>query len=100
MVSARWIRENGRFRLDVELPPNTTAEVRIPTGGRTAQVTGDGAVFRGVRGDRATCSVASGRHTSIARDTPEVRGSRRASAANPMPGPTRDRCRRTERKTV
>ncbi|WP_329224398.1 family 78 glycoside hydrolase catalytic domain [Streptomyces canus] len=70
VVSARWIRENGRFRLDVELPPNTTAEVRIPTGGRTAQVTGDGAVFRGVRGDRATYSVASGRHTFIARDTP------------------------------
>ncbi|MGW7727007.1 alpha-L-rhamnosidase C-terminal domain-containing protein [Streptomyces canus] len=70
VVSARWIRENGRFRLDVELPLNATAEVRIPTGGRTAQVTGDGAVFRGVRGNRATCSGASGRHASIARDTP------------------------------
>ncbi|MFC8142517.1 alpha-L-rhamnosidase C-terminal domain-containing protein [Streptomyces paradoxus] len=41
VVSARWLREKGRFRLDVELPPNTTAQVRVPTGGRKAQVTGD-----------------------------------------------------------
>ncbi|GAA4547978.1 alpha-L-rhamnosidase C-terminal domain-containing protein [Streptomyces collinus] len=53
VVSARWVREKGRFRLDVGLPPNTTAQVRVPTAGRT-QVTGDGAVFQGIRGDRAT----------------------------------------------
>ncbi|MEU9954824.1 family 78 glycoside hydrolase catalytic domain [Streptomyces sp. NPDC050982] len=69
VVSAQWTRKNGRFRLDVELPPNTTAEVRVPTGGGTVQTGGDGAAFRGVQGDRATYLVASGRHTFTARDT-------------------------------
>ncbi|AMW14973.1 hypothetical protein A4E84_39255 [Streptomyces qaidamensis] len=68
MVSARWLRDNGRFRLDVQLPANTTAQVRVPTGGRKAQVTRDGAVFQGVRGDRATYGVASGRQEFVAYD--------------------------------
>ncbi|MFE8958604.1 family 78 glycoside hydrolase catalytic domain [Streptomyces iakyrus] len=68
VVSVRWLREKGRFRLDVELPPNTTAQGRVPTGGRKAQVSGDGAVFQGVRGDRATYGVASGRHGFVAHD--------------------------------
>ncbi|MGW0584073.1 alpha-L-rhamnosidase C-terminal domain-containing protein, partial [Streptomyces sp. NPDC002920] len=50
VVSARWVRKNGRFRLDVVLPPNTTAEVRMPTG------------------DRAAYVVGSGRHTFTTRD--------------------------------
>ncbi|MFJ4240368.1 alpha-L-rhamnosidase C-terminal domain-containing protein [Streptomyces iakyrus] len=32
VVSVRWLREKGRFRLDVELPPNTTPQVRYPQG--------------------------------------------------------------------
>ncbi|WP_371583595.1 alpha-L-rhamnosidase C-terminal domain-containing protein [Streptomyces sp. NBC_01314] len=50
VVSARWTRRNGRYRLDVELPPNTTAEIRMPTG------------------DHATHVVGSGRHTFTTRD--------------------------------
>ncbi|MEV6384952.1 family 78 glycoside hydrolase catalytic domain [Streptomyces sp. NPDC051773] len=50
VVSARWTRENGSFRLDVELPPNTTAEIRLPAPGPPARV------------------VGSGRHTFTARD--------------------------------
>ncbi len=69
VVSAQWTRRDGRFRLDVELPPNTTAEVRVPTGSGTAHAAGDGAVFRGLQGDRAVYLVASGRHTFTARDT-------------------------------
>ncbi|MFI9753328.1 alpha-L-rhamnosidase C-terminal domain-containing protein [Streptomyces collinus] len=68
LVSARWVREKGRFRLDVGLPPNTTAQVRVPTAGRKAQVTGDGAVFQGIRGARATYGVASGRHGFVGYD--------------------------------
>ncbi|WP_328869277.1 glycoside hydrolase family 78 protein [Streptomyces sp. NBC_00287] len=68
LVSAEWTRKDGTFRLDIEVPPNTTAEVRVPTGGRTAQVSGDSAEFRGVRGDRATYAVASGRYTFTARE--------------------------------
>ncbi|MGI5423483.1 family 78 glycoside hydrolase catalytic domain [Streptomyces sp. CA-179760] len=69
VVSARWVRGNGRFRLDVELPPNTTAQIRVPTGGRRARVTGDGAVFQGIRGERALYGAASGRHGFVARDS-------------------------------
>ncbi|WP_308061709.1 alpha-L-rhamnosidase C-terminal domain-containing protein [Streptomyces scabiei] len=50
VVSVRWTRRDGRFRLHVELPPNTTAEIRMPTG------------------DRATHVVGSGRHTFTSRD--------------------------------
>ncbi|MFF4510494.1 alpha-L-rhamnosidase-related protein [Streptomyces mirabilis] len=42
VVSARWTRKNGRFRLDVELPPNTKAEIRMPTGDPTPHVVGSG----------------------------------------------------------
>ncbi|MDX2759966.1 family 78 glycoside hydrolase catalytic domain [Streptomyces europaeiscabiei] len=50
VVSVQWVRKNGRFRLHVALPPNTTAEVRMPMG------------------DRATYVVGSGRHTFTVRD--------------------------------
>ncbi|MGW0842319.1 alpha-L-rhamnosidase C-terminal domain-containing protein [Streptomyces sp. NPDC002787] len=42
VVSVRWTRANGRFRLDVEVPPNTTVEIRMPTGDRAPQVVGSG----------------------------------------------------------
>ena len=42
VVSVRWTRENDRFRLDVELPPNTTAEIRLPDGDHTGHVVGSG----------------------------------------------------------
>ncbi|MFC8202054.1 family 78 glycoside hydrolase catalytic domain [Streptomyces sp. NPDC057298] len=50
VVSARWRRANGRFRLDLELPPNTTAQIRLPDG------------------DSADRVVGSGHHTFTARD--------------------------------
>ncbi|MGH9104431.1 MAG: glycoside hydrolase family 78 protein, partial [Acidimicrobiales bacterium] len=31
MISSSWVREGGRFRLDVELPPNVTASVHVPS---------------------------------------------------------------------
>ncbi|MDX3452299.1 family 78 glycoside hydrolase catalytic domain [Streptomyces sp. ME02-8801-2C] len=49
-VSARWARRDGMFRLDVELPANTTAQVLLPSGGRDPH------------------SVGSGRHTFITGD--------------------------------
>ncbi|WP_216588223.1 family 78 glycoside hydrolase catalytic domain [Streptomyces brasiliscabiei] len=42
VVSARWTRRDGRFRLDVELPPNTTAEIRLPSGDGARRVVGSG----------------------------------------------------------
>ncbi|MEU6228002.1 alpha-L-rhamnosidase C-terminal domain-containing protein [Streptomyces sp. NPDC047042] len=49
-VSARWARRDGLFRLDVELPANTTAQVLLHSGGRDPH------------------SVGSGRHTFITGD--------------------------------
>ncbi|WP_105974273.1 family 78 glycoside hydrolase catalytic domain [Streptomyces geranii] len=42
VVRARWTRADGRFRLRVELPANTTAEIRLPTGGGATHVVGSG----------------------------------------------------------
>ncbi|WP_328841256.1 alpha-L-rhamnosidase C-terminal domain-containing protein [Streptomyces europaeiscabiei] len=42
VVSARWTRRNGRLRLRVELPPNTTAEIRMPFGNHSTHVAGSG----------------------------------------------------------
>ncbi|WP_327348030.1 hypothetical protein [Streptomyces europaeiscabiei] len=42
MVCARWTRRNGRFRLRVELAPNTTAEIRMPFGDHSTHVAGSG----------------------------------------------------------
>ncbi|MDX2546461.1 alpha-L-rhamnosidase C-terminal domain-containing protein [Streptomyces sp. WI04-05B] len=57
-MSARWTRGDGTFRLDVDLPANTTAQVHLPTDGR------------------APHSVGSGRHTFTAHDP--LTGSRAA----------------------
>ncbi|MBV1940414.1 hypothetical protein KUF83_28160 [Streptomyces sp. BV286] len=62
-------RKDGRLRLDVEIPPNTTVDVLVATGGSAAQVDGYSEQFRGVRDDRAIYAVASGRHTFTARET-------------------------------
>ena len=65
-VTSAWIRTHDRFRLEVEVPPNTTAQVRLPTGGRKPHGTPRGATFLGVEGDRAVYSVPSGSYEFIA----------------------------------
>jgi alpha-L-rhamnosidase len=67
-VESEWRRNYGTFRLDVVVPPNTTAEVRLPTGGRKAQHAPKGAKFLGIEGDRAVYSVPSGSYQFTARD--------------------------------
>jgi alpha-L-rhamnosidase len=67
-VESEWTSEHGTFRLDVVVPPSTTAEVRLPTGGRQAQHAPKGAKFLGIEGDRAVYSVPSGSYQFIARD--------------------------------
>jgi alpha-L-rhamnosidase len=66
-VESEWTLRNGTFRLEVEVPPNTTAEVRVPTGGRKADAS-KGARFLGIDGDRAVYSVPSGDYRFTARD--------------------------------
>jgi alpha-L-rhamnosidase len=53
----------------VEVPPNTTAEVRLPTGGRKTQSAPKDATFLRIDGDRAVYSVPSGSYEFSARDT-------------------------------
>ena len=67
-VASEWTRRDGTFRLRVDVPPNTTAEVRIPTGGCEAHVTPDGATFQRIEGDRAVYSVQPGSYVFTARD--------------------------------
>jgi alpha-L-rhamnosidase len=67
-VESEWTRRQGRFRLEVEVPPNTTAEVRVPTGGRKADRTPRGATFLRIEGDRAVYRVPSGSYDFRARD--------------------------------
>ena len=67
-VTSEWTRQHGTFRLEVKVPPNTTAKVRVPTGGRRAHATPKGATFLGIEGDRAVYSVPSGSFDFTARD--------------------------------
>ncbi|MFJ6569554.1 family 78 glycoside hydrolase catalytic domain [Streptomyces sp. NPDC091292] len=67
-VTAEWTLKKGVFRLKVDVPPNTTAEVRLPKGNRTSREASDGAVLRRAEGDRAVYGVPSGTHTFTVRD--------------------------------
>ncbi|MBE8472156.1 family 78 glycoside hydrolase catalytic domain [Streptomyces justiciae] len=67
-VSSEWTRKGGVFRLRVEVPPNTTAEIRVPTGGAKLEDAPDGAKFERVDGDRAVYGVGSGTYVFTARE--------------------------------
>ncbi|MEU6375151.1 family 78 glycoside hydrolase catalytic domain [Streptomyces sp. NPDC046909] len=67
-VSSEWTRKGGVFRLRVEIPPNTTAEIRIPTGGAKPENIPDGAKFERVDGNRAVYRVGSGTYVFLARE--------------------------------
>ena len=49
-VESQWTRRRGTFRLEVDVPPNTTAEIRLPTGGSRAYWTPRGATFLRIEG--------------------------------------------------
>ena len=67
-VASEWTRSRGVFRLEIEVPPNTTAEVRVPTDGRKPDRSPKGATFVGIDGDRAVNTVPSGSYEFTARD--------------------------------
>jgi alpha-L-rhamnosidase len=68
-VAVAWSRKDGRFQMKLEVPPNTTAEVRVPTGGDAAHMTADGATLDRIEGDRAVYSVQAGSYVFTARDS-------------------------------
>ncbi|GAA1037996.1 hypothetical protein GCM10009557_52850 [Virgisporangium ochraceum] len=63
MARTEWTRGDGRFRLTVTVPTNTTAEVRVPTLGGRPGPTPDRATFTGVDGGYAVYRVPSGMYT-------------------------------------
>jgi alpha-L-rhamnosidase len=63
LVRSEWTRNKGRFTLKVEIPANTTAEVRGPTGNGRAQADQARARFLRVDGGYAVYSVPSGTYT-------------------------------------
>ncbi|MFJ4467518.1 family 78 glycoside hydrolase catalytic domain [Streptomyces sp. NPDC089424] len=67
-VASEWSLTRGTFRLKISVPPNATAEVRVPRGGRTAHEIPKGATFRRVEDDRAVYHVPSGTYVFVARD--------------------------------
>jgi len=76
-VSSAWNLEGDRFTLDVEVPPNTTATVRVP-GARVASVTESGrplATGNGISevrqdGDDVVVDVGSGRYSFVSTAIP------------------------------
>ena len=67
-MRSEWTLRQGTFRLEVDVQPNTTAEVRVPTGGREASSTSNGATFVRIEGDRAVYRVSSGSYEFAALD--------------------------------
>lgn len=67
-VAVDWRREAGLFILRVEVPPNTTAEVRVPIGGGIASVAADGAAQGRIEGNRAVYDVGAGSYVFTTRD--------------------------------
>jgi alpha-L-rhamnosidase len=67
-VASQWTLKEGTFRLKVQVPPNTSAEVRVPIGGQASHDTPKGATFRGIEGDRAVYTVPAGTYDFTARE--------------------------------
>ncbi|MFF2999491.1 family 78 glycoside hydrolase catalytic domain [Streptomyces sp. NPDC057950] len=65
-VATEWSLANGTFRLKVTVPPNTTAEVRLPRGGHAPEAP-EGARFQHFDSDRAVYRVPSGTYVFVAR---------------------------------
>ncbi|KRE45015.1 glycoside hydrolase family 78 protein [Paenibacillus sp. Soil522] len=60
-VSSKWSKsEDGGFTLDVTIPPNTAAEIRLPGAAAGAMVTESGAAASGAAGITAVTDTAAG----------------------------------------
>ncbi|MDQ0772747.1 alpha-L-rhamnosidase [Streptomyces aurantiacus] len=66
-ATSQWTLKDDTFRLTVQVPPNTTAEIRIPKGTRASQDVPRGADLQGTEGDRAVYKVPSGTYTFTTR---------------------------------
>ena len=64
---SEWTRKDGRFQLTVTVPPNTAAEVFVPTADGAVARTPPRARFLGMDGGYAVYRVASGSYTFTTR---------------------------------
>ncbi|MEV0621980.1 family 78 glycoside hydrolase catalytic domain [Nonomuraea sp. NPDC050404] len=62
---SEWTRTEGRFRLMVDVPPNTTAEVWVPAKERRLVTVQGRATFLRMDGGHAVYAAASGTHTFV-----------------------------------
>jgi len=69
LARSEWTRKDGRFRLAVTVPPNTTAEVWVPTVDGAVLGTPHRARFLRMDGSYAVYRVASGSYTFLAGET-------------------------------
>jgi alpha-L-rhamnosidase len=68
-IASHWRRENGRFLLDVTIPPNTTATVHVPAENAAAVKKPEGARLLKFENGQAVFEVPSGTY-SFAAPTP------------------------------
>ncbi|GAA1017499.1 hypothetical protein Aple_032170 [Acrocarpospora pleiomorpha] len=61
VVKSGWTKEGSRFKLKVTVPPNTTAEVRVPTTGQQTVIAPARASFVRAEGGYSVYSVPSGK---------------------------------------
>jgi alpha-L-rhamnosidase len=66
VVRSEWTRTDRWFKLTVEVPANTTAEVWVPASGRRPAVAPDRAKFLRLDGNYAVYRVASGSFAFVA----------------------------------
>lgn len=71
-IVSNWTRKNGTMTLHVEVPPNSTATIHLPTGDRASiRESGQslekapGVRFRGMENGRAVVSVGAGHYSFV-----------------------------------
>lgn len=69
-AKSKWTLKGSTFGLTVTVPPNTTAEVRLPEGGRGRYETPDGATPRHTEEGRPVYTVPSGTYSFTVRNLP------------------------------
>lgn len=69
-AKSKWTLKRSTFRLTVTVPPNTTAEVRLPKGVIKAYEGPDGASLQDAEGDRRVYAVPSGTYSFTVRNVP------------------------------
>jgi alpha-L-rhamnosidase len=73
-IVSKWTRKDGMMTLHVEVPPNSSAKIYLPTGDRKSIIESGksleeakGVTFLGMEDGRAVLSVASGHYSFVSK---------------------------------